>query len=615
MCKFDCFSAMCNNPAHNHLPCVYSTEAMHNAVLELLRALDDENHEVFLMLYWGYRSPWWLLDADTIFEPGVFLEGAHPGGTPTLYVRDSVTQGLDQAHYYCQDVPVARQGFAGHLALRLVVEQFHRQTALAGGFCDGHGPRKSLAADLGRLGLALAARVARDGHAVQAREGTTPLLRQQPLHPRQSLEERALRLLLHRRPPGVLLPEQLHVERPRAHACNSIPPGDCPTDVSWDLYRWYPKPAHLTTGSRLWRKQVDLAMRPFEVVLLEAVPKGEKPALDRTFADQPLPAAFSEPSRRVEVKVLRPGEEPSKDAPSIWTVLEPIKANSAAGVTLTPQPDHSLLATGPLPASDTYTITAETELAGVTAIRLDAMTDGSLPRGGPGRAENGNFALMEFRVSAAPKNNPAAAVPVKIKFAKADYSQQSFGGWPIAAAIDGDKKTGWSIDPQEGQPHVAVFELEKPVDYPGGTIFTFTLEQGCREPSPQHLLGRVRLAATTAPGSVPLPAGYGPEPIRVRGRIPPTAAGGVLVVAVELRQGGHAWAPRNTGSLFTAEASVAGRSVAIQPVLGNLTYEVPWQAWRIPVARAGEPRDFELSIRSQLPAEVGREFSAYFLPE
>ena len=105
MCKFDCFSAVCNNPAHNHLPCVYSTEAMHNAVLELLRALDDENREVFLMLYWGYRSPWWLLDADTIFEPGLFLEGAHPGGTPTPYARDSVTQCLDQAHYYCEDLP------------------------------------------------------------------------------------------------------------------------------------------------------------------------------------------------------------------------------------------------------------------------------------------------------------------------------------------------------------------------------------------------------------------------------------------------------------------------------------------------------------------------------
>jgi hypothetical protein len=140
------------------------------------------------------------------------------------------------------------------------------------------------------------------------------------------------------------------------------------------------------------------------------------------------------------------------------------------------------------------------------------------------------------------------------------------------------------------------------------------LEQGCQEPSPRHLLGRMRFAVTTAAGSVPVPAGYGPEPIVVRGQIPPTAAGGTLVVAVELRQGGHAWAPRNTGSLFTADASVADKSVSAQPVLGNATYEVPWQAWRISIGAASDARHFELSIRSQLPEGVERELSAYFLP-
>ena len=106
-----------------------------------------------------------------------------------------------------------------------------------------------------------------------------------------------------------------------------------------------------------------------------------------------------------------------------------------------------------------------------------------------------------------------------------------------------------------------------------------------------------------------------PATVRIRGQVPSTAAGGVLVVAVELRQGGHAWAPRNTGSNFTAEAAVAGRSTPVQPVLGNLTYEVPWQAWRIPVAAAHEARDFQLSVHFRLPPDVSRTFLAYFLPE
>ena len=314
MCKFDCLSAICNNPAHNHLPCVYSTEAMHNAVLELLRALDGEDHAVFLMLYWGYRSPWWLLDADTVFEPGVFLEAAHPGGTPTLYARDSVTQGLDQAHYYCEDVPAARQGFAGHLALRLVVEQFDRQAALAAGFRHGHGPRKSAAADLGRLGLALAARVGRDGHVVQTRQGTTPCFdnsrfilgnpwKNEPYGYCCSDGRRAFFCLNNCTWNDRMLSLQLD-------SAWGLPDG-----VNWDLYRWYPRPAHLIAAESPLAGRVDLAMRPFEVVLLEAVPKGEKPSLDRPFADQPLPRAFSEPSRRLEVKVL-PARQPAANRPA-----------------------------------------------------------------------------------------------------------------------------------------------------------------------------------------------------------------------------------------------------------------------------------------------------------
>ena len=37
-----------------------------NALIEFLHALDAECPDVFLMLYWGYRSPWWLLHADTL---------------------------------------------------------------------------------------------------------------------------------------------------------------------------------------------------------------------------------------------------------------------------------------------------------------------------------------------------------------------------------------------------------------------------------------------------------------------------------------------------------------------------------------------------------------------
>jgi len=59
--KFDNLQSMCNNPAHDHLPGIYSTEAIQNAVIEFLHAMDAECPDVFLILYWGHRSPWWLL--------------------------------------------------------------------------------------------------------------------------------------------------------------------------------------------------------------------------------------------------------------------------------------------------------------------------------------------------------------------------------------------------------------------------------------------------------------------------------------------------------------------------------------------------------------------------
>src|SRR5262249_13785166 len=70
-------------------------------------------------------------------------------------------------------------------------------------------------------------------------------------------------------------------------------------------------------------------------------------------------------------------------------------------------PDRSVRFGGPRPATDVYTVTAHTELRGVTAVRLEVLTDALLPHKGPGRQDNGNLHLNEFRVSAGPRGGPA----------------------------------------------------------------------------------------------------------------------------------------------------------------------------------------------------------------
>ncbi|MGL4553467.1 MAG: DUF1553 domain-containing protein, partial [Gemmataceae bacterium] len=162
---------------------------------------------------------------------------------------------------------------------------------------------------------------------------------------------------------------------------------------------------------------------------------------------------------------------------SAWTVV-PGAAKSAGKATLTPQPDGSLLAGGANAASDTYTFTLKTP-AEARSLRVEALADPSLVKGGPGRAANGNFALSDVKVTA----NKAA---VKLVAARATFEQQ---GLPVAAAIDGDGRSAWAVDPQFGKDHAAAFDFEKPV--PAGATLVVTLKFNNNA---GHNIGRPRLS-------------------------------------------------------------------------------------------------------------------------
>ena len=165
-----------------------------------------------------------------------------------------------------------------------------------------------------------------------------------------------------------------------------------------------------------------------------------------------------------------------------WSVLDPERIESSGGSTLTELPDHSVLASGTRPIEDTYTVTARTELRHVTAVRLEVLPDDRLPSRGPGRNENGNLHLTEFRVASGSR-------PVSVRVASADFEQTD---WGIAAAFDGNNQTAWGIYPEVGKPHHAVFELAEDV---GDGPLTFTVVQ--THPA-SHPIGRFRLSVTTA---------------------------------------------------------------------------------------------------------------------
>jgi hypothetical protein len=192
----------------------------------------------------------------------------------------------------------------------------------------------------------------------------------------------------------------------------------------------------------------------------------------------------------------------------------------------------------------------------------------------------------------------------------ADFAQVSHGGWPVAAAIDGDPKTGWSIDPEEGLRHVALFETKKPVGFPNGTTLVFTLQHG----ENQHTIGKLRLSVTTANPPFSKPPAAASRRLMARGQSPGSTQGGVLVVAVQLGAGRDLMHLGNTGSYFTHDGKFAGQGANWRPVLGMETYPSSWQAWRLAVAPSTNSQPFELSLTTKAPIKGPSAFTAHFLP-
>ena len=168
-----------------------------------------------------------------------------------------------------------------------------------------------------------------------------------------------------------------------------------------------------------------------------------------------------------------------------WSIVVPADLQSAGGATMTVQKDGTVNVTGKNPANDTYTLNLLAARE-ISALRLEALPDDTLPTKGPGRSVNGNIVLTDVRVQIAGKD-------VKLAKASADFSQEAY---PVAAAIDDDPKTGWGVFPQVGVRHAAVFSFEKPIQSEQPVKLTVKLD--FQSQSTQHQLAAFRLALTDA---------------------------------------------------------------------------------------------------------------------
>jgi hypothetical protein len=78
-----------------------------------------------------------------------------------------------------------------------------------------------------------------------------------------------------------------------------------------EVFRWYPEPARLGSATQLKK----VALRPFEVVLLEIVPAGGKPSLGRAFTEVETHRGFVEPSVDLPVSVASISSTEAPSAP------------------------------------------------------------------------------------------------------------------------------------------------------------------------------------------------------------------------------------------------------------------------------------------------------------
>lgn len=174
-------------------------------------------------------------------------------------------------------------------------------------------------------------------------------------------------------------------------------------------------------------------------------------------------------------------------------------ATSDAGAQFERQNDGSWLVSGTIGERDNYRLSYSlpTDIDRITAVRLEAIPDPSLPAGGPGRASNGNFVLSEIQLAVNDQATPFAT-------AWADHSQPKY---PIGDAIDQRSETGWAINLADDAPpgqtlnvhRTAIFALAQSLEITAPS--TLTLQLQFADPPARYPLGRFRLAISSTPAT------------------------------------------------------------------------------------------------------------------
>ncbi|MDZ4850408.1 MAG: DUF1549 domain-containing protein [Pirellulaceae bacterium] len=179
----------------------------------------------------------------------------------------------------------------------------------------------------------------------------------------------------------------------------------------------------------------------------------------------------------------------------LWHLLPAIASDGPAGTKFEQKADRSILATGK-GAKGIYKIDSLAPRSPITAIRLEALADATLPTSGPGLSNNGNFVVTELELYVTKLGKTDDMRKIKLTKGFTDFDQPSFSA---EAAINGNAidQSGWAVAGAGGVDHWAVFELEAPLELKTDEILHWEIHQ--QHKGDKLRLGRFRLAVSDTP--------------------------------------------------------------------------------------------------------------------
>ena len=185
-------------------------------------------------------------------------------------------------------------------------------------------------------------------------------------------------------------------------------------------------------------------------------------------------------------------QEMRAEGSTSWHLLTPSRTGADGGVVLTAGPDGSIVASGPNPGETVYTIDAKPLLPAIAALRIEALPDASLPKGGPGRDPYGNFQITGLEIEAG--GSRATIKAIRADDAVGGTNFDAF--FPKTLPRGTTAPRGWRIDASREDtrlPRQIVFTLDQPLPATAGLTVRIK-HQGA---AVGQSLGRFRLSVTS----------------------------------------------------------------------------------------------------------------------